>query len=108
MKALPIGSVVKARGIKLLILGYQTFEQEDHIRMGYLAVKYPRGYAGRESLGILGFDEITEVLAEGRRTERETKYTEGLGRFADNCKELNVDEWELYVRKLQEKIHEWQ
>lgn len=106
MKVLPVGSVVRAGKNKLLIAGYQIFYEEQRVDMGYLAVKYPRGYAGKESLGILRFSEVEETLAEGLHTPGEKRYTEGLGRFWERAGELDPENWERFMKLLAEKAKE--
>lgn len=97
MKALPIGSVVRGRDFKLLIIGYMMANVEDKVVTGYKAVKYPRGFAGMESLGILMLDEVQEVLFEGYRTDRETEFTEAIGVFAEESKELKGSDFDTFM-----------
>lgn len=104
MKVLPVGSVVKARGIKLLIVGYQMFYRENRVNIGYLAAKYPRGYAGKESLGILQFTEIQDVLKEGLHTPEELRYTEGLRIFHEHAEGLDGEKWRLFMESLDEGL----
>ena len=108
MNVLPVGSVVRARDIKLMIAGYELFEnkEKNQVRAGYIAVKYPRGYAGRESLGILGFDEIQEVLKEGLHTPGELRFTQGLGRFYHQAETLDGEKWNRFMEILQDRLKE--
>lgn len=77
-RILPIGTVVEARGLKLLLLGAILMEQDGTMAPGYYAVKYPRGFAGEESLGQLAAAEITKVWAEGYEDPVAKGYNTGL------------------------------
>lgn len=106
MNVLPVGSVVRARNMKLMIAGYELFEHKGQVCPGYIAVKYPRGYAGKESLGILHFDEIQEILKEGLHTPGELRFTQGLGRFYDQRKGLDWEKWNQFMEMLQDGLKE--
>lgn len=104
MQVLPIGSVVQAKKEKLLITGYQLLEQKEELRLGYFAVKYPRGFAGIESVGVLQEEEIEGVLAEGYRCEKERKYTKGLSDFSENIKTIKASNWRMFTELLEQKL----
>lgn len=78
-RILPIGTVVEARGLKLILLGAILLEQDGKMVTGYHAVKYPRGFAGSESLGQLAASEITKVWAKGYEDAIGERYNLGLG-----------------------------
>ena len=44
-------------------------------------------------LTSIEIEGITEVLAEGYHCEVEKKFTDGLGKFVDQTKTMNVNEW---------------
>ena len=77
-RILPIGTVVEARGLKLILLGAILLEQDGKMVTGYHAVKYPRGFAGSESLGQLAASEITKVWAKGYEDAIAERYNLGL------------------------------
>lgn len=77
-RILPIGSVVRAHNVKLLLLGARMIEVEAKMTLAYLAVKYPGGYAGDESLGVVLSKDIEEVLFRGNEGRVGKKHNDGL------------------------------
>lgn len=75
---LPIGSVIRAHNEKLFILGARMIEVEGKMSLAYLAVKYPRGYAGKESLGVVLNADIKEVIFRGNEGRSGKKHNIGL------------------------------
>ncbi|MBQ1931288.1 MAG: DUF4176 domain-containing protein [Lachnospiraceae bacterium] len=75
---LPIGSVVEAHNVKLCLLGARMVEKDGHMALAYVAVKYPRGFAGKESLGVVLASDIKQVLFEGNEGKTGKKFNEGL------------------------------
>lgn len=74
----PIGSVVEAHNSKLCLLGARMVEREGHLALAYVAVKYPRGFSGKESLGVVLAAEIDKVLFEGNEGRIGKKFNDGL------------------------------
>lgn len=75
---LPIGSVVEAHNVKLCLLGARMVEKEGHLALAYVAVKYPRGFSGKESLGVVMAADIQNVLFEGNEGRTGKKFNSGL------------------------------
>ena len=71
---LPLGSVVKARDLKLMILGDIDQAENGKMRTYYIAVQYPRGFATLASLGMIEPEEIQEVLFTGYIEEGKEGY----------------------------------
>lgn len=77
-RILPIGTVVEARGLQLILLGAILMEQDGKMAVAYHAVQYPRGFAGGESLGQLAASEVTKIVAEGYEDKIARRYNESL------------------------------
>ena len=104
-RILPIGTVVEARGLQLLLLGAILMEQDGRMAPAYHAVKYPMGFAGQESLGQLGATEITRVLAEGHEDETARRYNKGLAILYDKVTGLPPGEAQAVLDRAYEDWH---
>ncbi|MCI5700943.1 MAG: DUF4176 domain-containing protein [Lachnospiraceae bacterium] len=102
MKVLSIGSVVKAKGKKMLILGYKVFDENDKMLVGYYVTAFPRGYAGIESLGVILLEDVEEILAEGYVTSEEEQYAESLKAFAEQTQNVKASEVNRMFAKMAE------
>ena len=108
-RILPIGSVVEAHDVKLCLLGARMVEKDGHLALAYVAVKYPRGFAGKESLGVVMAADIKKVLWEGAEGRTGKKFNDGLlaayqpleGKTPEEAKGLldNLQETVKRVRK---------
>ena len=102
MKVLGIGTVVVRKGCKLLIIGYQLPNPGKKRNFGYFAVKYPRGEAGRESIGVLFPEEIEELCSEGYQTDEGRDYVSFLEILNESTKKIPEESWNKIMSKVME------
>ena len=92
LQILPIGSVVKVQNYKLCLLGARMVEWEGKYVLAYSAVKHPRGFAGKESMGLIPASAIEEVLYHGYEEQNGKKYREDLERLFSSMKDQSKEE----------------
>lgn len=104
-RILPIGTVVEARGFQLILLGAVLMERDGKMVLAYHAVKYPRGFAGEESLGQLAASEITKILAEGYEDEIARRYNVGLAGLFGSVSGMTPGEAQAALDRAYEEWH---
>ena len=81
MKLLPIGSVIKYKDAKLMVVGHDVDKATN--KYSYVVVPYPIGFAGKDKMFAVKVSEEVEVLYVGYNTARGEKYISQLGKMAD-------------------------
>ena len=81
MKLLTIGSVIKYKDAKLMVVGHDADKATN--KYSYIVVPYPIGFAGKDKMFKVKANEEVEVLYEGYNTARAEKYMTQLGKVAD-------------------------
>ena len=89
---LPIGSVVEAHNEKLFLLGSRLVTTEGKMTLAYVAVKYPLGYSGKESVGVVLAEDIKSVLFEGNAGETGKKYYAALEKMYEGAQGKTPEE----------------
>lgn len=102
-KILHAGTVVEARGMKLLILGTSLVNEEGRAALRYRAVCYPRGFTGAESLRWLPPEAVTGICAEGYEDEAAHRYHEHMDDNIRRLMGLKIEEAEGEMRRSMEE-----
>lgn len=89
---LPIGSVVEAHNEKLFLLGSRMVTKDGKMTLAYVAVKYPLGYSGKESVGTVLAEDIKTVLFEGNAGETGKKYYAALEKMYEGAQGKTPEE----------------
>lgn len=93
---LPIGSVVLLEGgrKKLVIMGIFPFDEESPDKIyDYMAVPYPEGYMGNESMVLFRHGDIQKVIFRGYEEEERRIMLEALGNLYEETARMLGDEF---------------
>jgi hypothetical protein len=64
---LPIGSIVKLGGVKVVVAGYQAVQKGRYYK--YIGFVYPIGLYSKDEIILFNQEKIKEVLFEGYKFE---------------------------------------
>ena len=103
-RMLPIGSVVEAHNVKLCLLGARMVEKDGRMALAYVAVKYPRGFAGKESLGVVLASDIKQVLFEGNEGKTGKKFNDGLFQTYQTMEGKTPEEAKLLMDQIKDGL----
>ncbi len=91
MSLLAIGSVIRNKGIDLVITGYHLAEEERSYQLYYIVSLFPIGYmpGQAKSQGFFPVNKDCEVVFEGYRDEYCEKYLARIAARAERLKDMD-------------------
>ena len=101
MRILPIGSVIKVKDVKLMIVGHFSKDKETKVQYYYVTVPYPMGFVDKDKIIAVAINEDFEVVHQGYQTQRCEKYTEQM----DKVSKLSKKEMMFYSRLAVEALN---
>ena len=89
----PIGSVVRIKDVRLVVIGHRMARDGESIGMCYLLVPYPLGFVDASSLSLTPASKIDEVVSRGYETDEGNEYLTGLQGMAESAKGVGYDDF---------------
>ena len=106
MKVLPIGSVIRIKTNKAMIIGYRQVVKDGYYEYQYLLTAYPYGCSKKDSIRTYPMYAEKEVLFEGYVNERGKKYIDTLGRLTDNLTKADAKTFDFFGQVLAKYMKE--
>lgn len=84
-----LGAVVEYFGMKLLVIGYDFLENDDHLKLAYKVVPFPRGFIDKEKL--IEYDKVN-LIRDGYSSDITDRFVQGFDMLGKTAEHLTVDE----------------
>lgn len=99
-KYLEIGSIVLIDKIEMMVVGYNINLEEESVIDGYLVVKYPIGFQGKNSVAFLPIKSDFAIVFEVISNQETREYLDAQKRFADTLISLGKENAEKQLKAI--------
>lgn len=97
-KILPIGSIILYLQSRMMIAGYQIYNKDENLELGYILLPYPYGCMGEESYRMIPVKEEFTLIATGYESERSQPILQRMQDISEMTSQADPEE---YLEALQ-------
>ena len=95
-----VGSMIRVKDSLLMVCGYRVVDEDGHVGLAHLAVPYPYGFVGEESLVVLTDEVDREVVFEGYESDESIAMQRLLADVKEQGREVAFGEYVEAMGKL--------